>query len=151
MATETRDLLDIALDREIVSEAFYIAGQKKTTDPGAIQLMRELAEEEAKHYRWIKNLKDRGSEKETRNSKKLPDLMIGEYLTDARISEGAGLQEVITTALKRELSSVEFYTKIKMDMGTRAGKQLCQRLVQAERNHKAKLEIFYDDLFNQED
>ncbi len=151
MATETGDLLNIAIDREIVSEAFYVASQKKTTDPGAIQLMKELAEEESRHYLWIKNLKDQGSEKENRLPKKIPNLMISEYLTDAKISEGAGLQEVITTAMKRELASVEFYNEMKSSMSTEAGKQLCERLVHAERNHKAKLEIFYDDLFNQED
>ncbi len=32
---ELTELLDIAMDREIVSQAFYIAGQKKTQDPGA--------------------------------------------------------------------------------------------------------------------
>jgi rubrerythrin len=151
MATETSDLLNIAMDREIVSEAFYTANQKKTTDPGAIQLMRELALEESKHYQWIKNLKEQWLEKDARPPKKIPDLMISEYLTETQISEGAGLQEVITAAMKRELLSVEFYAKMKLEMNTMAGKQLCEKLIEAERNHKAKLEIFYDDLFNQED
>jgi rubrerythrin len=54
MIDELTNLLDIAMDREIVSQSFYLAGQKKTQDAGAIQLMKELADQELRHFQWIK-------------------------------------------------------------------------------------------------
>lgn len=60
MRDELTELLDAAIYKEIASQAFYIAGQKKTQDPGAKALMKELAEEELKHSQWLKNLKEGG-------------------------------------------------------------------------------------------
>ncbi len=150
MIDELTELLDIAMDREIVSQAFYIAGQKKTQDPGAIQLMTELAEQEQKHYEWIKNYKDTRPTAKDWSPKSLPDLMISEYLIDTKIPEQAGLQDVITAAMKREQYSMDFYAKLKQVINSDPGKRLCERLIQEEQKHKTKLETFYDDLFNQE-
>lgn len=150
MIDELAQLLDIALDREIVSQTFYIAGQKKTTDPGAVQLMKELAEEEQKHYEWIKKFKETGRSGQSSGLKSQPDLGISNDLVNMDIKEGAMLQDVITTALKREDSSIEFYTKMKSAMTNEAGQRLCDKLIKAEMGHKKKLEVFYEDLFLKE-
>ncbi len=150
MIDELTQILDIAIDRELASQAFYIAGQKKTEDPGAIQLMTELAEQEQRHYEWIKSYKDTCPSTKDWSRKALPNLMISEYLIDTKIPEQAGLQDVITAAMKREEYSVEFYSKLKQVLNSESGKRLCDRLDREERNHKAKLEAFYDDLFNKE-
>ncbi len=150
MVDELTELLDIAMDREIVSQAFYDAGQKKTQDPGAIELMKELAYQELKHYEWIKDFKENHSVSKEWHSKRLPDLMISEYLVDVNLSEAAGLQDVITVAIKREQSSIEFYSKMKQLAKSKVARQLCDRLNHEELNHKIKLETFYDDLFYQE-
>jgi rubrerythrin len=128
-----------------------MAGQRMTQDPGAIELMKELAAEEAKHYAWIKDFKDRGTEKKDRGPQKLPDLMVSDYLLDINFTQGAGLQDVITIALKREQSSVEFYEKMQPLLASESARRLCGKLLREERKHKRKLEIFYDDLFFQED
>ena len=52
MLDELADLLDTAIYKEIASQAFYIAGQSKTQDPGAKALMKELAQEELRHMGW---------------------------------------------------------------------------------------------------
>jgi rubrerythrin len=150
MTDELARLLDIALDREIASQTFYIAGQTKTTDPGAVQLMKELAEEEQKHYEWIKKFKETGRGGRASGPKAQPDLGISDNLVDMDIKEGAGLQDVITTAIKREEYSIEFYGKMKIEMTDEAGKRLCDKLMGAERGHKKKLEVFYDDLYYKE-
>ena len=61
MSDELTDLLDAAMYKEIASQASYIAGQKKTRDPAAKALMKELAEAELKHSRWLKGHPDLGS------------------------------------------------------------------------------------------
>lgn len=151
MINEMTELLDVAIDREIVSQAFYIAGQKKTQDPGAIALMQELADEELHHYEWIKKLKETGLRSEDWSPAKIPDLKISEYLADTNLTEGAGLQEVITVAMKREQHSIEFYSGLQKAMKSQPAAQLCGKLVLAEQNHKMKLETFYERYFLKED
>jgi len=147
MTDELAELLDTAIYKEIVSQAFYIAGQDKTEDPGAKALMKELAGEELKHAELLKGLKAKGLTKQDWHQERVPNLMISEYLTSPDTVEGAGLQEALILAMKREQQSVEFYSKMMGVMRNEAAKHLCEKLVQEELRHKLKLEMYYDDLF----
>lgn len=151
MSDELTELLDAAMYKEIASQAFYIAGQNKTQDPGAKALMKELAEEEQKHLQWLKNLKERGLGKRGWHQEKVPNLMISEYLTGGDILEGAGLQDTLVFSMKREQQAVEFYSKMMGVIRDETAKHLCERLVHEELKHKLRLETFYDDLFYSED
>jgi len=151
MPDELVELLDTAIYTEIVSQAFYIAGQSKTQDLGAKALMKELAQEELRHSEWLKNLKEKGLEELSWHQAKVQNLMISEYLTGGDTLEGAGLQDVLVFAMKRERQAIEFYSKMMGIMGDESAKRLCERLVHEELNHKLRLEIFYDDLFYGED
>ena len=151
MPDELTELLDSAIYKEIASQAIYIAGQSKTEDPGAKALMKELADDELKHSQWLKNLKERGLEQQHWHREKVPNLMISEYLTGGDILEGAGLQDTLTFAIKREQQSIEFYSKMMGVMGDETAKHLCEWLVQEELKHRLRLEIFYNNLFSGED
>ena len=72
--------------------------------------------------------------------------MISEYLTGGETLEGAGLQDTLIFAIKREQQAVEFYSKMMGIMRDETAKRLCERLVHEELKHKLRLEIFYDDL-----
>ena len=147
MTDELAELLDTAIYKEIASQAFYIAGQTKAQDPGSKSLLKELANEELKHAELLKNIKEQGLEKQSWHQEKIPDLMISEYLTGGDTLEGAGLQDTLIFAIKREQQAIEFYSKMMGVMRDETAKYLCQRLVQEELKHKLKLEMFYDDLF----
>ena len=151
MPDELTELLDAAMYKEIASQAFYIAGQNKTQDPGAKALMKELAEEELKHLQWLKNLKERGLGKRGWHQEKVPNLMISEYLTGGDILEDASLQDTLVFSMKREQQAIEFYSKMMGVMRDETAKHLCERLVHEELKHKLRLETFYDDLFYSED
>jgi len=151
MQSELADLLNAAMYKEIASQAFYIAGQSKTQDPGAKALMKELAQEELRHSEWLKNLTEKELEKLSWNKEKVPDLMIGEYLTGGDTLEGGGLQETLIFAIKREQQSIKFYSKLMGVMRDQTAKRLCERLASEELKHKLRLEIFYDDFFYGED
>ena len=151
MPNELADLLDTAIYKEIASQAFYIAGQSQTQDPAAKALMKELAEEELEHSQWLKNLKEEGLEKRGWHKEKVPNLMISEYLVGGDKLEGAGLQDTLVFAMKREQQAIEFYSKMMGIMRDETAKHLCQRLVHQELKHKLRLETFYDDLFYGED
>ena len=151
MVDDLADLLDTAMYKEIASHAFYVAEQRRTQDPGARALMKELAEQELKHSEWVKGLKEKGLKKQYGHQTKVSNLMISEYLTSSDTIEGAGLQDTLTFAIKREQQAIEFYSKMMSVMKDRSAKRLCQRLTANELRHKLKLEIFYDDLFYGED
>ena len=147
MPDELTELLDSAIYREIASQAFYIAGQSRTEDPGAKVLMKELAEGELEHLELLKDFKEKGIKKQGWHQEQVPSLMISEYLTGGDVLEGAGLQDTLIFAIKHEQQAVEFYSKMMGIMRDKDAKQLCQKLVHEELKHKLKLEILYDDLF----
>jgi len=151
MEDKLAELLDTAMYREIALQAFYVAGQSRTEDPGARALMKELAEEEAKHSEWLKDLREKDLEKKNWHREKIPNLMISEYLTGSDTLEGASLQDVLVFAMKREQAALEFYSRMMGAMRDEPAKYLCQSLVHEELKHKLKLEMLYDDLFYWED
>ncbi len=151
MPDELTDLLDAAMYKEIASQAFYIAGQKKTRDPAARALMKELAEAELKHLQWLKNLKEKDWEEQHWHRDRVPDLMISEYLTGGDILEDASLQDTLIFSMKREQQAIEFYSKMMGVIRDETAKHLCERLVHEELKHKLRLEMFYDDFFYGQD
>jgi len=151
MDDELRDLLDTAIYREIASQAVYEAAQSQTDDPGATALIKELAEEEIHHSNILKELKERDWKNNEWHKEKIHDLRITEYLAGGDRLEGAGLQDTLVFAMKREQQSVEFYSKMMSALRHEEAKHLCERLVHEELKHKRKLEILYDDLFYGED
>ncbi len=147
MSDELTELLDIAIYKEIASQAFYIAGQKKTQALGAKALMKELAGEELKHSQLLKDIKEKGLELGSRGRDEVPNLRISEYLTGSEMLGGAGLQDTLIFAMKREQQSIEFYSRLMSVMRGEVVKRMCERLVHEELKHKLRLETFYDDFF----
>jgi rubrerythrin len=151
MSDELTELLDTAIYKEIASQAFYIAGQSRTEDPGAKVLMKELAEEELKHSQWLKDIREKDLNKRSLHQDEVLNLGISEYLTGGERLEGASLQDTLIFAMKREQQSIEFYSRLMGVMRDEAAKHMCERLVHEELRHKLRLEIFYDDFFYGED
>ncbi|OGO39983.1 MAG: hypothetical protein A2147_06910 [Chloroflexi bacterium RBG_16_57_8] len=150
MQNEFSDLLDLAIYKEIASEALYTALRDKTQDPGAGALIGELAEEEKKHTRWLTEFKDKGAKQRWRTGV-VADLKVSEHLTAADTLQGAGLQDTLVFAMRKEQQAVEFYSRMTGVLRTQTAKRLCQKLVNEELRHKLKLETMYDGLFLGED
>jgi len=147
MPDELSEVLDSAIYKEIASQAVYEAAQQKTDDPGARELLKELARQEVKHAEKLKNLKQKGLAKQLWHQEKITDLKISDYLTGGETLEGAGLQDTLIFAMKREDESVDFYRKMMGMMREEEAKQLCAGLANEELEHKMRLEILYDQLF----
>jgi len=147
MPDELTELLDSAIYKEIASEALYVAAQGKTDDPAAKALMKELAAEERGHQQRLKKLKEKGFSKHDWHPEKVPNLMISEYLTGGETLEGAGLQDTLIFAMKKEQQSVEFYSRMMGALVDEDAKRVCESLVHEELKHKLRLETLYDDLF----
>jgi len=151
MQDELSELLQTAMYKEIASQAFYIAGQDRTDDPGAKELMKELAEEELHHLQMLRGLDERDWRDSDWHGEKIPNLRISEYLTGGDKLEGASLQDTLVFAMKREQQAVEFYSRMMSVLRSEDAKRLCERLVHEELKHKLRLEMFYDDLFYSKD
>ena len=147
MPDELAELLDSAIYKEIASQAVYEAAQSKTEDPGVKALLQELAKEESGHAQRLKKLKEKELPKQGWHQEQVPNLKISEYLTGGEKLEGAGLQDTLIFAMKREQQAVEFYSKMMSLMRDETAKNLCAGLVNEELKHKLRLEMLYDDLF----
>ena len=151
MSGELTEVLDSAIYKEIASQAMYEVAQQKTDDPAARELLRELAGQEVKHAEKLKELKEKGLVKQQWHRDKIADLKISDYLTGGGTLEGAGLQDTLIFAMKREAESVDFYHKMMGLMRAEEAKQLCAGLANEELKHKMRLEILYDRLFYESD
>lgn len=146
MTDEFEELLDTAIYKETATQAWYEAALNKTEDPGAKVLLIELAEGEKKHSQWLNELKDRGFTKTDWHPERVTNLKISEYLTHSDYLEGAGPQEILVFAMKREQEAVEFYSRMMSVLRDEKAKRLCETLVHEELRHKLRLELIYENL-----
>lgn len=151
MPDELTEVLDSAIYKEIASQAVYEAAQQKTRDPGARELLKELASQEVGHAEKLKRLKEKGTAEISWHRDKIADLKISNYLTGGETLEGAGLQDTLIFAMKREEESVDFYRKMTGMMREEEARQLCASLANEELGHKKRLEVLYDQLFYGDD
>ena len=125
MPDELTEVLDSAIYKEIASQAVYEAAQRKTDDPATITLLQELAKQEVGHAEKLKGLKQKGLKKLPVHQDKVADLKISDYLVGGGTLEGAGLQDTLIFAMKRERESVAFYRKMAGMMRQKEATQLC--------------------------
>jgi len=147
MLDELTELLDSAIYKEIAAQATYEAAERQSQDPAVKKLLQELAKEEQGHAQRLKKLKEEGPTKREGDKEQVPNLKLSEYLTGGDRLEGAGLQETLIFAMKREQQAVEFYSRMMSLMREETAKNLCADLTQEELRHKLRLEKLYDDLF----
>lgn len=147
MTDELSELWDTAIYKEIASQALYIEAQRETDDPVAKTMLEELTMEEFKHAETLRKLKETGWQPADWHRETLTDLKLSDYLSGPDMLKGAGLQEVLIFAMKREQQSVAFYSQMMGALRLGAAKMLCSRLAQEELKHKMKLELEYEKLF----
>lgn len=151
MLDELSEVLDTAIYKEIASQAVYEAAQQQTDDPAARELLKELASQEVGHAEKLKRLKERGAVEKFWHRDKIADLKISDYLTGGDTLEGAGLQDTLIFAMKREEESVAFYRKMMGAVRQEEARQLCDGLANEELGHKKRLEVLYDQLLYGDD
>lgn len=146
MNDELAEVWDNAIYKEIASQSLYVEAQRDTEDPAAVKMLEELASEELKHAEILRKMKDAGWESRDLNMASLPDLKLSDYLKGPDTLQGAGLQEVLIFAMKREEESMAFYSRLMSVFRQETAKLLCARLAQEELKHKMKLELEYQEL-----
>ena len=151
MNDELTNLLEAAMLKEVASGAFYTEGQKKTDDPGARALLKELADMERGHLEMLRKLNQRNHPPSHWRRNKAALLRLGDYLSGGESLDEAGLQDTLIFAIKQEQKAAAFYTQMKAVFTNEEARRLCQRLIDEENEHRRKLELFYDDFVFAED
>lgn len=150
MQDEFMELLDTAIYKEIASEALYSALKDSAPDPSAISLLGELSEEEQKHVSCLMDFKEDGSTQKWSKGM-VADLRLSDHLIGPDRPEGAGLQDTLIFAMKKEQQAIDFYSRMTGVLRSQTAKRLCQRLVNEEMTHKVRLETMYARIFLGED
>lgn len=151
MNDELAEIWDTAIYKEIATQALYLAAQSGTDDPAARRMLAELAGEELKHAEILRKMKEAGWAPGEWRPTAAGDLKLSEYMQGPDTLAGAGMQEVLVFAMKREQQSVIFYTQMQGMFKREEAKTLCLRLAQEELKHKMKLELEYEQLFPDKD
>ncbi|RPH88229.1 MAG: rubrerythrin, partial [Desulfobacteraceae bacterium] len=110
--------------------------------PGIPALFTELAEEEAKHEKMLKDIGQAASLPEAAG--KVPDLKISDYLVDLTFFPNMKYQEVMILAMKNEEKSMKFYSAWSEKAIEADHKKMFAHLAEEEAKHKYRLESIYD-------
>ncbi len=148
MAMTFVELVQLGVQKESDTEAFYRYWAERLADPGARVLLSELAEEEAKHCVFFQNLKEADMQSSSKAGEVI-DLHVGDYLQAEEISQDSSIQDVLISAIHRESSAIRFFTVLAGQAGPM--QPTFERLAQEEKKHKLRLETFYDDKILTED
>ena len=131
---------------------FYTGGSEMVKLPHVQDMLNELAGEEVKHKEKLEDLLAGDTEQivAAKQSQKIQDLKLAEYLVASPLDEDATIQAVLMTAMQREKNSHDFYNLMAGIASSEAAKGLFQFLAQEELGHKNKVEVLYDDIVYKE-
>jgi len=131
---------------------FYTGASEMVKLPHVKDMLNELAGEEVKHKEKLEDLLAGDTEQivAAKQSQKIQDLKLAEYLVASPLDEDATIQDVLMTAMQREKNSHDFYDLMAGIASSEAAKGLFQFLAQEELGHKNKVEVLYDDIVYKE-
>ncbi len=149
MSITVYDVIKLAIEKEKGAYKLYSGILDKINDPGAREMVSELAKEERLHVEILQKLDVEKIRAHT--PKKIEDLKIAEYLEDRDITDTSSLQDVLVFAMKREKEAHEFYVRFAQEISDPDVKKVLEALAEQELKHKRDIEAFYDDVIYQED
>jgi rubrerythrin len=145
-----KQVLEKAVAKESAAHRLYGDLARRVEDAAARGLLMDLAAEEKRHVRMVRDV-SRGRKKfEGRITGVAADLHISEYLRPVRLSPRASFQQVLIYAMKREAQAAAAYTAMAGAVSNPEVKGLCRFLAGQEQAHKVRLERFYDDVVYRE-
>lgn len=136
------EIIQFAIDKEKNAQAFYRSAAGLSQYPGIPPLFMELADEEEKHEKLLKDISQAASLPEA--SGKVPDLKISDYLVELKFFPTMKYQEVMMLAMKNEEKSMKFYSAWSEKAFDADHKKLFAHLAEEEAKHKYRLESLYD-------
>ncbi len=148
-STPYQEILTTAIEREIEAHQLYLEMSERVENPRAQELLQELAAQEQGHRRRLEALLESGvsPEKLARQSKRIEDLGITDFLQETPLDEHSDVQQVLIVAGKREAGSHDLYSALASIADDEETEALFRFLAEQELEHKHRIERLYEDLY----
>jgi rubrerythrin len=142
--TNLKDIIQMAISREVESYTFYRSVSDKVKDADLKKLFNELAGEETKHRQFLEGLL-------TKDVKELhitgaKDYKVGDSLETPKLTMDLKPVDGLVLAIKKELEAMQMYTQLANATNDFVQKSLFQNLAAMESGHKARLEDLYVEM-----
>ncbi len=138
-----KEIIQFAIQREIESVDFYKEAGKMVKHSGTKELFSDFARQEEGHKKKLEEVLS--GKIVIGKIEKVPNLLISDYLVDAKLKPEITYAEILRMAMKREERSVKLYTDLNQKNENEPLKNLFTFLVQEESKHKYAIEKIYDD------
>ena len=141
------EIFDFAIQREKEAVQFYEETAEEASMSGVKKMLGEMAEEERKHERMLKELKSKGvvSGVDRYKFKWIPDIKRSNYKVDIEYKKGMAYDEILLVAMKKEEKALALYNDLYKQAEGEEAKKLFKIMCQEEAKHKLKFETMYDD------
>jgi rubrerythrin len=139
------EVFAFAIEREQEAQMFYQTAQAAVSSQGAKVLLEELYQEEVDHEEMLVKARDGGQVDIVGRPRGFVDLGIAEMMPEIEVLPQATPQDILIRAMKKEAFAVEFYKAAARATDNVEAKTLFEHLAVEEREHKAKIETWYDD------
>ncbi len=139
----TDEILDFAIGEEQAAADFYTELAGRMTRPWMQQIFEGFAREELGHKAKLISIKEGGAFRPV--GRPVPDLKIGDYLTDVEPSTGMAYQDALIVAMKKEKAAFRLYSDLAASTADERLQGIFLMLAQEEAKHKLRFEVEYDD------
>ena len=148
MATQftLKEVLEMAIQKEIGSRLLYIDLSQKMKDQVAKDAFQELAQQEQGHQNLLEQYLRGELKGGTLSRGQIVDYKIAEYIDQPEISPDMKLKDVFLLAANREKVSHEFYLGLASIHPAGEAKRLLEELALQELKHKQKVEFLYSEV-----
>ena len=138
-------LIEIAIEREEASYAFYHGLKDKVADKDVKETMEFLATEELKHKEFLERYRDGRYEASALQMAHPVDYKIAEHFTAPDPDKDMDTKDVYLVAAHRELNAYNFYKSLAAINPDGHIKELLLKMANEELRHKEKVEYLYSN------
>lgn len=140
MSRTINDLLDVAIQHEVLSQNMYRAAEARVTDPEAKRFLRTLVEEEEGHERTLKEIKDMEIYDGSVALQDASILDAGESSHGGEIAADATIEQILDLALAREHRARTLFQSLAAAAAHPELKTLFENLAAEEDSHHEAIE-----------
>jgi len=142
------DILDFAIANEQTAFEFYSSLSISARNEDMKNTFEHFAQEEIGHKAKLLKVKEEGIF--NRESLKITDLKIADYLDNVQATPDMSYQDALILAMKREKAAFRLYTRLAGKCANPNLVNLFLALAQEESKHKLMFEVEYDEFILRE-
>ena len=139
------EIIDMAIQREVVAYDFYMDIYHKVQDESVRDTVEFIAKEEIKHKEFLVGYRAGNFGSDSLRMADVVDYKIAEYLEEPEIDKESSSQEVYLIASHREAKSHLFYTELAGMHADSELKTMLLKMANEELKHKEKMEYLYSN------